>query len=83
MRNNQAEIEWHEIINKLVLAGHKDLVDAILLNQKETFTSTNRLNKSGLSRVMGLKVHKIEKMFEECRKLIEEDVDWEYSKTKE
>ncbi len=66
------ELEMKEIIQKLIDAGHKDLVEALLANDAKVHTKKGRLNKSGACRVLGWKAKQLEDALEACRGLLPE-----------
>lgn len=73
MSKNMLEIvEQQELINKLIAAGHSELIDALLSNENKCYTKRSRLNKSGACRVLGWKTKQLEDALEECRQILGE-----------
>lgn len=70
-------LEREEIINKLRKAGYEELVDAFLLNETRALTRNGRLNKSGTCRILGWKPKQLEDALEECRKILENDINYD------
>lgn len=68
-------LERQELIDKLVSKGYGKLVDALLDNEVEVYTKKGRLNKSGLSRVLGWKNKQIEDAFKEMREILKSSLD--------
>lgn len=74
------EIEIKEIIEKLVEAGHSEIVDAFLLNESKCYTKKGRLNKSGACRVLDFKPKQLDDKFSDMRKILEVLYDDELDK---
>lgn len=64
-------LETQEQIQKLIDAGHSDLVEAFLGNEGRVYTKKGRLNKSGACRVLGCKTKQLEDALEACRELLD------------
>ena len=69
------EVERQELIQKLIDNGYGELVETLLLNETKVYTKKGRLNKSGTCRVLGWKTKQLEDALEECRKILQGDVD--------
>lgn len=69
------EMERQELIQKLIENGYAELIEALLMNENKVYTKKGRLNKSGTCRVLGWKTKQLEDALEECRKILQEDVD--------
>lgn len=69
------ELERQELIQKLIDNGYEELIEALLLNESKVYTKKGRLNKSGTCRVLGWKPKQLEDALEECRKLLDLELD--------
>ncbi len=67
-------LETQEQIQKLVDAGHIDLVEAFLGNECRVYTKKGRLNKSGACRVLGWKTKQLEDALDACKDLLDPPV---------
>jgi hypothetical protein len=70
---NSMEIE--EIINKLREAGHSEIVDCLLDNEKDCYTKKGRLNKSSTCRRLKWKGKELEDALQEMRVLLAFEYD--------
>lgn len=74
MSKNMIEIlEQGELIQKLIDAGHGDLVDVFLSNESQVYTKKGRLNKSGACRVLEWKTKQLEDALEACRNILNKE----------
>ena len=64
-----SHIELDEILNKIrnLSPDHEKLI-TILFEEEDVYTNKGRLNKSALSRMMGMKSKEIEDLFYDCQK---------------
>jgi hypothetical protein len=69
------ELERQELIQKLIKNGYTELIEALLTNENKVYTKKGRLNKSGTCRVLGWKTKQLEDALEECRKILEKDME--------
>lgn len=73
MKSSLEHIELNELIEKLKKNGCKELVEALMNNEGESFTKRFRLNKSGACRVLGWKTKQLEDMLLKAKEILEKD----------
>lgn len=81
MKNNGnffESLERQELIQKLKDKGYGELVEALLINEKEVYTKKGRLNKSGACRVLNWKTKQLEDALRECHAILRADVEDDY-----
>jgi nucleoside-diphosphate-sugar epimerase len=69
------DIERQELIQKLRDAGHGELIDALLENERDVYTKKGRLNKSGACRVLDWKTKDLEEALKDCRQILKDEVE--------
>ena len=74
MSNLIEQLEKQELIDKLRGTGYAPLIDALLSNEKDVYTKTGRLNKSGACRVLGWKPKELEQALEACKDILKNDL---------
>ena len=72
-KNMIEELEQQELIQKLIDAGHGELVDVFLSNECQVYTKKGRLNKSGACRVLDWKTKQLEDALEACRGILNKE----------
>lgn len=70
MKNMMAEIEVRDQIDVLEKSSHSKLIETILFNQAECFFASGKINKSAVSRLVGIKATEVEPLLKEMRSLI-------------
>lgn len=68
-------LERQELIQKLRDKGYGELVEALLVNEKDVYTKKGRLNKSGACRVLNWKTKQLEDALRECYAILRADVE--------
>lgn len=68
-------LEREELINKLKSKGFGQFIFILLDNEHQVYTKKGRLNKSGACRVLGWKPKQLEDALEECRKILQEELE--------
>lgn len=65
-------LEREELVEKLKQAGHEELIEQLLSNNK-VYTKKGRLNKSGACRAMGWKTKQLEDALAACRDVLSKE----------
>lgn len=68
-------LEREELINKLKAKGFGQFIFMLLDNEHQVYTKKGRLNKSGACRILGWKPKQLEDALEECRKILQEELE--------
>lgn len=68
-------LEREELINKLKSKGFGQFIFLLLDNEHQVYTKKGRLNKSGACRILGWKPKQLEDALEECRKILQEELE--------
>jgi hypothetical protein len=66
--------EQADLLKKLEAHGLGEFVALMLSDERQVYTKSGRLNKSGACRVLGLKVADLNKLLEQCREILAEDI---------
>jgi hypothetical protein len=72
-----AVIENQELIQKLIDAGHGEIVDCFLSNESKIYTKKGRLNKSAACRELNKKNKDLDDSFRKMRELLKEDLEFD------
>ena len=64
-----SHVELNEILDNIRrLSDKHEILIKVLLEEENCYTNKGRLNKSSLSRILGLKPKEIDDMFYDCQK---------------
>jgi len=72
-RNMLDDLETQELLDILIEAGYGDMINTLLVSEKEMYTKKGRLNKCGACRVLDFKAKQFEDAFKHCREILGED----------